>query len=34
MRPSTTEYDDDGTIHRTLSPAMRGRRARGDRVRR
>ena len=23
MRPLTTEYNDDGTIHRTLSPAMR-----------
>jgi hypothetical protein len=23
MRPSTTECNDDGTIHRTLSPAMR-----------
>jgi hypothetical protein len=23
MRPLTKEYNDDGTIHRTLSPAMR-----------
>jgi hypothetical protein len=22
MRPSTTAYNDDGTIHRTLSPAQ------------
>ena len=40
MRPSTTEYDDDddddddGTIHRTLSAAMRAAVLAGDRARR